>query len=891
MIALLSLHPSPFPAESGSSSCVPTSFPIHTGWSFTQVSERGETPVNAKDEWIPTSTFPTSVHVELIKLGKIPDPYIGLNEWDVQWVGEADWAFRTSFQLQPKDLSELNADLVFDGLDTYCTVQLNGKVILEASNMFLPYRVPVKEHLLEGSNELLLTFPSTFVKGRELQEKHGKFGLWNGDSSRLHVRTAQYTYGWDWGPVLRTIGPWRPITLEAYSVRLSDVRVRQDVKEDLSAKLSVDLEVSEKSSDLSASVVLKSSTGTVIKKSPDLTVKGGQGVAEFEFAKGELDLWYPVGYGKQALYTVDVQVADKSGKQVAAHSQRIGIRRARVVEDPLEGQEGRTFLFEINNVRIFCGGSNWIPADNFLTTITPERYRAWLQLLVDGNQNMVRIWAGGIYEDDSFYDTCDELGILVWQDFMFGCGQYPAYDSLLESVKLEAEANVKRMRHHPSLVIWAGNNEDYQVAESLKLELDYDADPNKVDFRKTNFPARHIYEVVLPEVVNRLSDTHYHRASPYSGYGKPTTDRTYGDIHQWNVWHGSQEPWHNWDILSGRFVSEFGMEGFPNIRTVDYWLGGDKNERYPQSRIMNNHNKADGFERRLELYLVENFKHAFDIESYVYYTQIMQAETLASAYRLWRREWRGRGKEYTSGALVWQINDCWPVTSWAIIDYFLRPKPAYFTIARELRPYTVGMTRKIVKTPLGPKSALYSSIETRLEVWGTNSTLETKKATLELRSFDIENGGKLIDTQNLDVGLAPNSSTELWKGVLPGEGKRTRDSDPHKAIVVQARLLDTNGEVLARYSNWPEPFKFIHFPTPEQVGLKISTSNGKAIDEALIVLSTSIPIKGIILDVEGEDAKWSDQAIDLVPGDDQTVIVKGLKGREVKARYLGDGSA
>ncbi|KAG8751587.1 hypothetical protein FRC11_009244, partial [Ceratobasidium sp. 423] len=320
-------------------------------------------------------------------------------------VGEADWAFRTSFQLQPKDLSEPNADLVFDGLDTYCTIKLNGKVILEADNMFLPYRVPVKEYLVEGSNELLLTFPSTFIKGRELQEKHGKFALWNGDSSRLHVRTAQYTYGWDWGPVLRTIGPWRPITLETYTVRLSDVRVRQDVKEDLSANLSVELEVSDKSSDLSASVVLKSPTGAVIKKSPDLLFKSGRGTAEFELAKGEVDLWYPVGYGKQALYTVEVQVADKFGKQVATHSQRIGIRRARVVEDPLEGQEGRTFLFEINNIRIFCGGSNWIPADNFLTTITPDKYRAWLKILVEGQQNMVRVWAGGIYEDDSFYDA------------------------------------------------------------------------------------------------------------------------------------------------------------------------------------------------------------------------------------------------------------------------------------------------------------------------------------------------------------------------------------------------------------------------------------------------------------------------------------------------------
>lgn len=220
-------------------------------------------------------------------------------------------------------------------------------------------------------------------------------------------------------------------------------------------------------------------------------------------------------------------------------------------------------------------------------------------------------------------------------------------------MEAEAEANVTRLRHHPSVVIFAGNNEDYQVAENLNLEFDYDDETS--DYRKSTFPARHIYQRMLPEIVSRLSDVHYHRGSPYSGYGKPTTDRTLGDIHQWNVWHGTQEPWHNWDKLAGRFVSEFGMQAYPDIRTVDYWMGGNTAERYPQSRIMNNHNKADGYERRLELYLMENFKHAFDIESYVYYTQIMQAETLASAYRLWRREWRGRGREYVAGALVWQV--------------------------------------------------------------------------------------------------------------------------------------------------------------------------------------------------------------------------------------------
>jgi len=335
------------------------------------------------------------------------------------------------------------------------------------------------------------------------------------------------------------------------------------------------------------------------------------------------------------------------------------------------------------------------------------------------------------------------------------------------------------------------------------------------------------------------------------------------------------------------------MQGYPDIRTVDYWLAGNKSERYPQSRTMNNHNKADGFERRIELYLVENFKHAFDTESYVYYTQIMQAETLGSAYRLWRRNWKGPGREYTAGALVWQINDCWPVTSWAIVDYFLRPKPAYFAIARELRSYTVGITRKEHKTFADDRSAAHFAVETMLEIWGTNKTLVAKKVTLDVTTLDLHS--EWTDHWDKPVELAPNSATELWKGALPGQPTRTKASEVPRTLIVSARLLDEDGQVLARYANWPEPFKFITFPPVSEVGLQLSTNaSGDA-----VTLSCKKPIKGIILDVDasqtsdgyGEAPKWGDQAIDLVPGDPQTVFVQGLGGRPLQARYLGDGSA
>lgn len=851
---------------------------LHSDWVFTQVGGGQGTRCG---EWLPVTEFPTTVHVELLKLKRIPDPFLGMNEWEVQWVGESDWTFKNNFTITNAELAACHVDLIFEGLDTYATVTLNDREILGTENQFVTHRVSAKQHLQPGSNELAITFTSAFRKGRELEKEYGKFHLWNGDSSRLHVRKAQYNYGWDWGPVLMTIGPWKPIFLHTYDLRIMDVDIRCRVAEALDVDITVDLALS-KDSPGSASVLLRDPHGSVARYQDALATETGRASTKFYFSSGEAELWYPVHYGKQPLYTIEVVVKDVDGRVMDSRHEKVAFRRVQVLEEPLIDQPGKTFLFEINNIRIFCAGSNWIPADSFLTLLNPQRYRDWLRLVVDGNQNMVRVWGGGIYEADIFYNICDELGILVWQDFMFGCGQYPAYDSFLKLVEVEARQNVKRLRNHPSVVILAGNNEDYQLAESLNL-IEYSGQTSECP--ETKFPARRIYESLLPSIVSELCDIHYHKGSPYSAPGVPTTDPTLGDLHQWNVWHGSQQPWQNWDTLSGRFVSEFGMQGYPNVKTIDHWLNGRTDERFPQSRFNNQHNKAAGCEGRLELYLVENFRHTFDMDSYVYYTQIMQAEALATAYRLWRRNWRGKGREYTAGALVWQMNDCWPTTSWAIVDYFLRPKPAYFAISRELVPFAVGITRKEKKTFTNELSASSFIIETILEVWGTNSTVAEKKARLELTFFELDTNWS--DKISMEAVMAPNSSTELFSDQLPGQPVRTKLSEVPRTIIVSARLLDEAGVVLGRLSNWPEPYKFIHFPSVKDLGLSITIgSDGESVE-----LAARVPVKGIVLDVEGDDVKWSDQAIDLFPGDPQIVKAVGLGGREVKVRFLGDSSS
>ncbi|KAL1739887.1 galactose-binding domain-like protein, partial [Schizophyllum fasciatum] len=323
-----------------------------TDWFFTQIGGGDGT----KDgEWVQCSEFPTTVHVELLKLKRIPDPFLKLHEWDVQWIGESQWAFKSNFTVSQDELSTSNVDLVFDGLDTFVKVSLNGKEILRAHNQFILHRIPVKAHLQEGDNELALTFDSAFIRGREVEKKHGKLGLWNGDSSRLHVRKAQYNYGWDWGPVLMTVGPWKPIGLQTYEARIADLDVRSRVAQDFSVKMPVSFTVAGFTTPLKAKIALKDGSGKIVSWA-NLPLPSETRKADLSFEAGKLDLWYPIGYGAQPLYTFELQLLSENGDLLDSKEQRVAFRRVQVIEEKLVDQPGLTFLFEVNNIRIFCGG-------------------------------------------------------------------------------------------------------------------------------------------------------------------------------------------------------------------------------------------------------------------------------------------------------------------------------------------------------------------------------------------------------------------------------------------------------------------------------------------------------------------------------------------------------
>ena len=477
-----------------------------------------------------------------------------------------------------------------------------------------------------------------------------------------------------------------------------------------------------------------------------------------------------------------------------------------------------------------------------------------------------RVWGGGIYEDAAFYNACDELGIMVWQDFMFGCGNYPCFPEILKSITAEAHAQVRRIRHHPSLVIFAGNNEDYQVQESANLTYDY-ADKNEDNWLKSDFPARYIYESLLPKVIAAESPSiPYHPGSPW-GDGKISSDPTVGDLHQWNVWHGTQEKYQIFDSLGGRFNSEFGMEAFPHLATIKSFVE-DPKDLYPQSHVLDFHNKADGHERRIATYLVENVRTATNLEAYIYLSQLIQCEALMFGYRGWRKQWGD--SRHCGGALVWQLNDCWPTTSWAIVDYYLRRKPSYYAMARVLAPVAVGVRREHHDWS---KSHAREPKTQDWELWAVSSKLEDIQADVEIRFISVESGKEIKDKIVIrGLKVKANGTTDIMTGTIDNI-----DEEPH---VLAARIW-VNGEIVARDMDWPQPLKYLPFP---KRNVKVDVRGDK------MHVAVDRPVKCLVFE-EREGCHLSDSAIDLAPGDEQIVTVRGLKkGKEpLTWTYLGAG--
>ncbi|KAF2641045.1 glycoside hydrolase [Massarina eburnea CBS 473.64] len=858
------------------------------GWIFKQ-GDRAST-----SEYLPANNLPTEVHLDLIKNDKISDPFDDINELSVRWVEDVPWTYRTTFQSDAGPPGPgFKVVLVFGGLDTFATVYLNGNQILKSENMFIEHRIDVTELVKnesEGENVLEIEFESARQKGLELVEAHKehRFIVHQTEISRGPVRKAQYHWGWDWGPILLGCGPWKPIRLERYLSRIEDLWVEYEFSDDYERVTGTVFVKIEGSGSVQVTIEPPSpENGFMALKQLQHAEGHPEGTLSGKFELRDVQLWWPIGYGKQALYGVSASLtAVETHSVVQQLAKKIGFRKVELVQEL--DSDGTSFYFRINNVDIFSGGSCWIPADSFLSRTTPAEYRSWIQKVAEGNQVMIRVWGGGIYEADEFFDAADEFGIIIWQDFAFACASYPVYPSYLESVETEARQNVQRLRNHPSLVIWAGNNEDYQLIERYGLEYDYEGDKDPQSWLKTNFPARYIYEYLLPKIVKEeTKGIPYHPSSPF-GNGTSTVlkvDPTVGDIHQWNVWHGTMEPYHRLPNMGGRFVSEFGMEAYPHLETLEKCITNEE-DRYPGSMAMDFRNKAIGHERRLVSYVAENFRIRYDLKGFAHLTQVMQADALSWAYKSWRRDWGTAGKRKCGGVLVWQLNDCWPTMSWAVVDYYQLPKAGYYAIKRALEPITINVQRKVHEWTVRPADALWnrdtSHIDMRkvwgeveIDVWVASAKTTSFNGEIVLRYVSVNTGEEVLERSKYTVEILTNGTTDVIQKKKieipnqqgPNEAFSTTKSDP---FVVHA-TLSVKGKHISSDISWPDPIKYLSF-SDREVEVKYSDSGKRA------TVSAKRPVKGFVFS-EKQGITLSDNGFDIVPGEAKEVIVTSENGK------------
>ncbi|KAI0154412.1 glycoside hydrolase family 2 protein [Xylariaceae sp. FL1272] len=824
----------------------------------------------SSDTWSPVESIPTQIHTDLLASNKILDPFINLNELPVRSLAEKKWTYRNRFE-RPQALSStesVTTDLVFEGLDTFAKVLLNGTEILKSDNMFISHRVNVTT-LLQDMNEVLIHFDSAMLRGRELVKEHSHehtFYVRQTEVSRVPVRKAQYHWGWDWGPILITAGPWKPISIEQYIAQIEDVWTECEVSRDLRSCSGRIIARVTGSSAKSVTVSLSYCGAIVFNKHCEIN---SEGLAQTDFTINNPKLWYPFTHGPQNRYELKAVLGSFDTKL-----KKIGFRRAELVQQ--EDDFGKSFFFRINGQDVFCGGSCWIPADSFLTQISPQRYYDWMKLIKEGNQNMVRIWGGGIYEHDTLYDACDELGIMVWQDFAFACASYPTYKSYLVSFEKEARQNIRRIRSHPSLTLWCGSNEDYQVQERYKLEYNYeDKDPES--WLKSTFPARYTYEYLLPKIV---SEEHpfalYHPCSPW-GDGKYTADPTVGDKHQWDIWHGAMNRYQEAFRLSARFISEFGMEAYPHLQTTHSMITVHS-QRHPGSMMMDFRNKAIDHERRVASYVNENFLVKYDLESYTHLTQMVQAEAMHFAYKAWRREWR---KRKCGGVLVWQLNDCWPTMSWAVVDYYLVKKPAYYAIKNALKPLAVGISREYHDWTSGHVDPTSSWRDNKFDLWVVSDMKESQEVDIIVRFISIGTGEEVRQAKKMDaVAIQPNTTAELCKDeeILDHANitasPNPLDLDPY---IIHASIT-SKGKVFSTDTYWPQPLKYLDFSNRQVSVRKIA--------EDKIEVSAALPTKGFVFQ-ENREVKLSDNGFDLVPGEVKVVEMTGGNVNELLYTYIG----
>jgi beta-mannosidase len=760
-------------------------------------------------DWIP-ARVPGTIHTDLLEQKIIPDPFYRMQENDVQWVENIQWYYRRTFTVDAALLKEQRVTLVAEGLDTYAEILINGRAVAATENMFVEHRIDVKKYMKAGNNTIEIHFDSPVVRSKQLEKKHGKLRVAL-EPHRVYVRKAQYSYSWDWGPKLTTSGIWRSIYLEASSgpmLRNPFVTTLELTKKSATIEVSVDIEHFK--TPLKVSVKIEG-----IKYSTEIVKKATSSQLKFKVKIDNPSIWWSNGYGEQPLYKASFMIENNNGTTSEAET-TFGIRTVNLLQE--KDAEGKSFIIVVNGEKIFCKGADWIPSDNFITRISDSKYERLLTLARDANMNMIRVWGGGIYEQDAFYNQCDKLGLLVWQDFMFACGEYPQKPWFLNLVKDEAAKAVTRLRNHPSLAVWCGNNE----CEWLFCTENPDKTPD-------DMTGSVIFRELLPAAVKKLDNSRpYWRSSPF-GAGFPN-DESNGTHHQWSVWSFWKD-YKEYELTNARFVSEFGFQAPANIKTWEEATLPD--DRTPQHPVIEHHNKQVEGQERLFRFQAGHYTVGKNFNDFVYRGQLVQANALKTAVEHWRRR-----KFNTAGALYWQLNDCWPVSSWAVIDSGLRPKAAYYYTKRFFAKVLVSIKKN----------------DTMLEVWGTNDSLDRFKGILQVQHLTFTGDKKF--GKETEIAIKPNSSAKIFEMPYVND-----DAMTHLESYVVAQLLSDGYVINENRFFFAEP-KHLHLPNPAVVG----TILNKEGNSYKISIKTDLFAKDIRIEIDGCDAEFNDNYFDLDTG-------------------------
>ena len=789
---------------------------------------------------------PGDVHRALIAAGRIDDPFYDRNEVKCAWVEEKEWWYRLSFDGPPDPVEPgERLRLVFHGLDTFATVWLNGEELGEHANMFREAAFDVTDRLKSGEpNTLALCFHRPLeraVKGPSEQ--------WGRNPERVGMRKAQFGYGWDWGPRLPTVGIWRPVELRRErraalrGVHFYTLEIGSDSEPALVA-VKVEADSFAAKNSLSARVrLVPPGEGDLIEHTVSLREDRSEGTGYLKIERPQL--WWTHDLGEPTLYELQVALLDGE-EEVDSRAKSVGIRTLGLDQSPDPAEPGtRFFRFVLNGIPIFARGADWIPADSFVGAIPEERYERLLASAKEANMNMLRVWGGGIYEHDAFYDLCDRLGILVWQDFMFACATYPEEPpAFVAEIEAEARYQVLRLRSHPCLALWCGNNENQWIHDRMH--------PDKLDNR---VPGALYYDEVLPQAVDDLDgQTAYWPGSPYGG--SDHNDRRQGNVHNWEVWHGNFPRRFGEDARSdpspenvsylryaedmGRFISEFGMHASPVMETLRRSIPRD--QLYHHSPSMDHHNKDEPKNKGDNLMLtVTGLPN--DLDEFVDYSMITQAEGLKFAIEHFRRR-----KPHCSGTLFWQLNDCWPAFSWSVLDYYGFGKAGYYYARRAYSPILASFK--------------YLS-DGATELWITNDTLAriTDIITVRLGTF----AGEKVWEESSQIEVGPNESLPVrsWTDAeLVGGG-------------------DSYLWVLSSKNFFPPNRQF--FTAIKDLRRKPVSLEAEAVPDGDRRLSVRLRAGEyayfVYLTVPDETARYTDNYFDMEPSTERTVIVESRDKR------------